>query len=105
MEKKIDPKKIDPRKFKLLYDNVLVKAIKIEAAYGLKRSDQYDDKDEYGEVLAVGEGRLLETGQFAKMRIQVGDIVLFGKYSTEPLRHNGEDYLLLREEDIKAITQ
>lgn len=84
----------DITKFKFLVDNVLVKAIKIESVNGLVNPDQYEDKAEYGKVLAIGK---------EVTNLSVGQVILFGKYSTEKLRSNGEDYLVIHEEDVKAV--
>lgn len=95
--------KMDLLKFNFLYDNVVVKAIRTEGKEGLVKPDQYDDKPEYGEVVAHGEGRLLEDGGIVPIKVSVGDTVFFGKYSTEQTRHLGKDYFILKEEDIKAV--
>lgn len=95
--------KFDLAKFTFRYDNVLVKAVKAEATNGLVNPTQYDDKPEFGEVIAVGEGRVLENGQVLPPKVKAGDIVFFGKYSSEGTRVQGTDYFLIKEEDIKAV--
>lgn len=90
-------------KFNFLHDHVLVKAKKEDSSTGLIKPDQYEDKSELGEVVAVGKGRILENGKIVPMTVKPGDTILFGKYSTEKIRFGGEDYLILREEDIIAI--
>lgn len=94
----------DLSKFNFRYDNVLVKAFREEKAEnGLVKPNQYDDKPEFGEVIAVGEGRVLDNGDVLPPKLKVGDIIFFGKYSSEQTRSLGQDYFILREEDIKAV--
>lgn len=89
----------DITKFKLLYDNILVKAIEIEESGGVIRPNQYEDKPELGEVVSVGEGRIFDTGVIEPLRLKVGDSVYFNKYSTTKFNVNGTDYYIIREED------
>lgn len=85
-------------------DRILVRAVEVEAAAeGLIRTSQYEDKPEFGEVLAVGDGRHLEGGGFVEMNVAVGDKILFGKYGAEKIRLKGNDYLVIRMEDVIAI--
>jgi chaperonin GroES len=84
----------------LLYDKVLVKPIVFEESDGILTPQQYEDKPEFGEVVMVGEGRLLDNGTVIPPRIKVGDIVYFEKYSSKKVRVNGEDHLIIREDDI-----
>lgn len=96
--------KFDLSKFTFRYDNVLVKAIREEVVQGgLVKPEQYDDKPEFGEVIAIGEGRVLDNGTVLAPKLKVGDIIFFGKYSSEQTRSLGQDYFILREEDIKAV--
>lgn len=85
---------LDISKFQLLGDNVLVKALKSEGIDGLVNPEQYEDKPEYGDVIQVGD---------TVEKVKVGNIVLFGMYSTEKIRSAGQDYYLVHEEDIKAF--
>lgn len=93
----------DLSKFYFRYDNVLIKALREERVNGLDKPGQYDDKPEFGEVVAIGGGRVLDNGTVLPPKIKVGDIVFFGKYSSEQTRSLGQDYFLVREEDIKAV--
>lgn len=102
-KKKSQGNNIDITKFRFLYDFILVKAVAAKAAAGLIRPDQYEDKPEFGEVISVGFGRLMEDGSVVPLRVKVGDMIFFGKYGTEPIRNNGEDYFIIREEDIRAM--
>lgn len=89
--------------FSFLYDNILVKSITPKIVDGLVKPDQYDDKPEFGEVISVGEGILLEDGTIVPTKLKVGDIIFFSKHSTEQTRSVGEDYFIIREDDVKAI--
>lgn len=96
--------KFDLSKFTFRYDNVLVRALREEKVQnGLVKVEQYDDKPEFGEVVAIGEGRVLDNGIVLAPKLKVGDIIFFGKYSSEQTRSLGQDYFILREEDIKAV--
>jgi len=95
--------KLDLTKFDFLFDWVLVKAIETtESVNGLVRPDQYEDKPQFGEVVKSGSGRILENGELVPTGLKPGDKVFFGKYSTEKTRHLGEDYYIIRSEDIIA---
>lgn len=88
----------------MLHDNVLVKALspaqKVED--DLYDPEQYEDKSEWGEVISVGPGRILESGQTLKPSVKKGDIILYGKYSTYKTRIAGEDYLIIRDDDVMS---
>lgn len=97
---------VDLRKGLILYDNILVKPIMIERGGKkgtIETPQQYEDKAEWGQVIAVGEGRIFDNGTVIPLKVKVGDLVFFQKYSTQKLRHKGEDYLFIREEDIFYI--
>ena len=67
--------------------------------------DTAKEKPQEGKVLAVGTGRLLDDGSVKALEIKTGDRVLYGKYSGTEVSVEGEDYLLLREEDVLAVMQ
>lgn len=92
----------DLTKYKLLYDNVLVKGIKLEEVEGVIAPDSYEDKPELGEVVSVGDGRIFDNGTRLEVCVKPKDVVLFNKYSTtKPLFSvKGIEYYVLREEDI-----
>jgi chaperonin GroES len=95
---------IDLLKGKLLYDQVLIDPVVLEdSSNGLVNAQQYEDKPEFGKVLLVGNGRLLDTGDVVKPIVKVGDTVLFQKYSAQKVRVGAVDYLIIREEDIYWI--
>lgn len=104
-QQKTSPKSsLDLRDFKFLWDYVLVKAIREEtSSMGLLKPEQYDDKPEFGTVFAVGQGKLLDSGHVEPVHVSVGDTIFFGKYSTEQTRSLGQDWFIIRSEDIKAV--
>src|SRR5262249_8729094 len=89
-----------------LNDNVLVKSLGAEekTARGILLPDTAREKPRQGKVLAVGEGRRLDSGARVTMQIKVGDKVLFTSYGGTEIKIDGEDYLLLPEEDVLAVT-
>ena len=80
--------------FTFLRDLLLVKAIRPESDNGLVDPAQYEDKAEFGTVIRVGK---------EVKDIKVGDTIRFGKYSTENIRTQGEDFYIVHEEDISAV--
>lgn len=86
----------DITEFTFLRDLLLVKAIRPKDDSGLVDPQQYEDKPEFGEVIKVGDG---------VVNIKVGNIIRFGKYSTEGIRTRGEDYFIVHEEDVSAVKQ
>jgi len=91
---------------KPIHDNVLIKAI-VEneiTKSGIVLPDTIDkEKPEKGEVVALGEGKLLENGQRAPMSVKVGDKVMFKKYSPDEVKDGKDEYLIISENDIIAI--
>ena len=87
----------------VLHDGILVAPLVIEKsgkAGKVIKPKGYDDKDEYGTVMLVGGGKMLENGTRLPMSVKPGDFILFQKYSASKIRHEGTDYLLIRDEDI-----
>jgi chaperonin GroES len=72
---------------------------------GLYIPDTAKEKPQEGEVLAVGNGKLLETGQRIAIDLKVGDRILFGKYSGTEVKLDGEEFLILREDDILGVVE
>lgn len=107
MKKTNSPKTKNSPKFQPLGDRVLVKPQFIEektSKLGLIIPDSANkEKPETGKVIAVGEGRVLENGIKIKMNVKIGDIVIFSKYGPDEIKLNGEEYLILREEQILGI--
>ena len=90
-----------------LHDRVIVKRLDQETktASGLIIPDAAAEKPDQGEVLAVGNGNVQDNGQVRPLEVKVGDRVLFGKYSGQAVKVNGEELLVMREEDIMAVVQ
>ena len=94
-------------KLRPLHDRVIVKRIESETktASGIFIPDNAAEKPDQGEVLAVGPGRLDEDGDRIKMDVKVGDRVLFGKYSGQTVKVDGEELLVMKEEDLFAVVE
>jgi chaperonin GroES len=88
-----------------LHDRVLVRRMpeEMKTAGGLIIPDTAKEKPQRGEIVAAGKGRLTDDGKVTPLDVKVGDKVLFGKYSGTELKLNGEEYLMMREEDILGI--
>jgi len=88
--------------YTMTHDSILVKPMdkSINDSTGLIDPEQYEDKAEWGEVLSVGGGRILEHGDIAPMSVEKGDTILFGKYSSYKIRIDGIDYLIIRDDDV-----
>lgn len=95
-------------KIKPLHDKVIVKAVTEDEVTksGIVLPETIDkERPEKGEVVAVGEGKLLENGQRAAMSVKVGDVVMFKKYSPDEVKVDGEEFLVIAESDVVAIIQ
>lgn len=88
-----------------LHDRVLVRrtAEETKTAGGIIIPDSAKEKPQRGEIVATGKGRVTEDGKVTPLDVKVGDKVLFGKYSGTELKLNGEELLMMREEDILGI--
>jgi chaperonin GroES len=88
-----------------LSDRVVVKRMEEEktTAGGIVLPDSAKEKPAKGEILAVGEGKRADNGNIMPMSVKVGDKVLFGKYAGQEVKVDGEDVLVMREDDIIAI--
>jgi len=89
-----------------LADRILIKSLEAEEKTkgGIVLPDTAKEKPQEGKVIAVGKGTLLDNGNYASTEVKKGDKVLYGKYSgTEVTTKEGEEYLIMREEDILAI--
>ncbi|MFT4886871.1 MAG: chaperonin GroES [Pseudohongiellaceae bacterium] len=88
-----------------LSDRVVVRRLEPEtiSAGGIVIPDSASEKPNQGEVLAVGPGLRLENGKVEPVAVTVGDVVLFGKYSSNEIKINGEEVLILKESDLLAI--
>jgi chaperonin GroES len=94
-------------KLRPLHDRVIVKRMEEErmSAGGIVIPDSATEKPVRGEVLAVGNGKILENGDKRALDIGVGDTILFGKYSGTEVKVDGEELLVMREEDIMAVIE
>jgi len=94
-------------KLKPLYDRVVVKKIEEEqkSPGGIILPDTAKEESQLGEVIAVGEGKLLENGEIRPLKVKKGDKVIFSKYAGNEIKVEGEELLILREEDILAIVE
>lgn len=90
-----------------LYDRVVVKRIEEQETKigGLFIPDTAKEKPQEGEVVAVGKGKRLEDGKVVPLDVQVGDRILFGKYSGSEIKLDGEEYLIMREDEILGILE
>ena len=90
-----------------LYDRVVVKRIeeKENKIGGLFIPDSATEKPQEGEVVAVGKGKRLEDGKLVALDVQKGDRILFGKYSGSEIRLDGEEYMIMREDEILGILE
>src|ERR1700738_3887289 len=89
-----------------LYDRVVVKRIEDNETSmqgGLYIPDSAKEKPQEGEVFAIGKGKRLEDGTLVPLDVQVGDRILFGKYSGSEILVDGQEYLIMREEDVLGI--
>ena len=92
---------------KPLFDRVLVKRVDSDTKTkgGLFIPDSAKEKPQEGLVLAVGAGKSLDSGETATMQVKAGDRVLFGKYSGTEIKVDGEERLIIREDDILGILE
>ena len=89
---------------KPLNDRILVKPIEKEEEKmgGIIIPDTAKEKSQEGEVIAVGPGKMLENGERQAPLVAVGDKILYGKYAGTEIKHDGQEYLIMREDDILA---
>ena len=94
-------------KIKPLHDRIVVKRIAEEEKTkgGIIIPDAAKEKPAEGEVIAVGNGKLLEDGKLHPLDVKVGDRVLFGKYSGSEIKVDGVEHLILREEEVLGIVE
>ena len=94
-------------KLRPLHDRVIVKRIDSETktASGIVIPDNAAEKPDQGEVLAVGPGRKNDEGKVIALNVAVGDRVLFGKYSGQTVKVDGDELLVMREEDLFAVVE
>ena len=94
-------------RLKPLGDRVLVKAVekKDEIRSGIIIPDTAKEKPQEGEVIAVGKGKIAEDGKLVPMDVKAGDKILYGKYSGTEVKIEGQEYLIMHQEDILGIVE
>jgi chaperonin GroES len=94
-------------KIRPLHDRVIIKRMEEErmSAGGIVIPDSATEKPIKGEVIAVGQGKILEDGSVRPIGVKVGEKVLFGKYSGTEVKIEGNDFLVMREEDLMGVIE
>jgi chaperonin GroES len=94
-------------KIRPLHDRVIVKRIEAErtTASGIVIPDTAGEKPDQGQVVSVGTGKVGDDGKVRPMAVKAGDRVLFGKYSGQAVKVDGEELLVMREEDIMGVVE
>jgi chaperonin GroES len=94
-------------KLRPLHDRVIIKRLEAEtkSAGGIVIPDTAAEKPIKGEVVAVGSGKILEDGKVRPLGVKAGEKVLFGKYSGTEVKVDGQEYLVMREEDLMAVIE
>ncbi|MFO7304207.1 MAG: co-chaperone GroES [Gammaproteobacteria bacterium] len=94
-------------KIRPLHDRVIIKRVEEERTSpgGIVIPDTATEKPIRGKVIAVGKGKILENGEVRPLDVKVGDNVLFGKYSGTEVKVDGEELLVMREEDVMAVIE
>ena len=95
-------------KIRPLYDRIVVKRIaedEEKTAGGIIIPDSAKEKPQQGEVVAVGKGKRLDDGTLVPLEVKVGDKILFGKYSGSEAPKLGEEYLIMREDEVLGVLE
>ena len=94
-------------KIRPLHDRVIVKRLEGESTSpgGIVIPDSAAEKPVQGKIMAVGKGKILEDGNVRPLDVKVGDKILFGKYSGTEVKIDGEELLVMREEDVMAVIE
>ncbi len=94
-------------KIRPLYDRIIVKRVDAEETTkgGLIIPDTAKEKPIEGKIIAVGNGKVLDDGSVRKLEVQEGDRILFGKYSGTEIKIEGEEHLILREDEVLAVVE
>ncbi|MBK5929101.1 co-chaperone GroES [Halochromatium salexigens] len=94
-------------KIRPLHDRIVVRRMEEErtSAGGIVIPDSATEKPIQGEVIAVGNGKIMDNGDTRALDVKVGDKVLFGKYSGTEVKLDGEDFLVMREEDVMGVIE
>jgi len=94
-------------KIRPLYDRIVVKRIEQQEQLqgGLYNPDSAKEKPQEGEVVAVGKGKRLEDGKVVPLDVQVNDRILFGKYSGSDIKLDGDEFLIMREDEVLGVLE
>jgi chaperonin GroES len=94
-------------KIRPLHDRVIVKRLEEErkTASGIVIPDSATEKPDQGEIIAVGKGKVSDDGKVRPLDVKVGDRVLFGKYAGQTVKVEGEELLVMREEDLMGVVE
>ena len=92
-------------KFRPLQDRILVKRLTDEEKTrgGIIIPDTAKEKPQQGEVIAVGNGKLLDTGKIQPLDVKIGDKILFSKYSGSDVKIEGDEFIIMREDDVLGV--
>ena len=92
-------------KIRPLYDRIVVKRIEEQETVrgGIIIPDSAKEKPQEGEVVAVGNGKRLENGTLVPLDVKAGDRILFGKYSGSDIKLDGEEYMIMREDEVLGV--
>ena len=92
-------------KIRPLYDRIVVKRIEEQETVrgGIIIPDSAKEKPQEGEVVAVGNGKRLENGTMVQLDVKVGDRILFGKYSGSDIKLDGDEYMIMREDEVLGV--
>jgi len=94
-------------KFRPLHDRVVVRRIDAEekTAGGIIIPDTAKEKPQQGKIIAVGKGRVEKDGKVTPLDVKAGDTVLFGKYAGQEIKIDGNEYLIIREEEVLGVIE
>ena len=90
-----------------LYDRIVVKRVDndVDMVNGIYIPDSAKEKPQEAEVVAVGRGKRLEDGTVVPLDVKVGDTILFGKYSGSDIKIDGQEYMIMREDEVLGIVE
>ncbi|MFH1114952.1 MAG: co-chaperone GroES [Pseudomonadota bacterium] len=94
-------------KFRPLYDRILVERVESEEVTkgGIILPDSAKEKPQQGKIIAVGQGRRTEDGKLIPLEVKEGDTILFGKYSGSEIKIEGNEYLIMKEDDVLGLVE
>ena len=94
-------------KFRPLYDRILVERVESEeiSKGGIIVPDSAKEKPQQGKIIAIGHGKRLEDGTLIPLEVKAGDTILFGKYSGSEIKIEGNEYLIMKEDDVMGLLE